>query len=390
MESYLEICGSESTCTGCSACFNSCKVDAISMRADDEGFLYPSIDSQKCVNCGACKGVCPSIKNNLCASDGASEKRAYHYSTTDKTLLKKSSSGGAFQVLARYVLQSGGVVYGAAFDENFRVKHIAVTDIDHLETIMGSKYVQSEMGTTYSDVQNALNIGKMVLFSGTPCQINGLAAYLKKAYSNLYLVDFICHGVPSPEVWKKYLEEKEREFGGKVTSVSFRDKRIGWKEFGTAIAFENGKEFFEPHYTDPYMRAFISDLILRKSCYTCTHKGNNRASDITMGDFWGCEKEYPELFQKDGSSLLITNTKKGHRLITDLVDSTSFDTVETEKALANNPAYFRPVTAHKNRDIFYAHFRKKRSISQYCAKNLLPRFSERVVRKIKHIISGKV
>ena len=389
MESYIEICGNENSCVGCAACYNICKENAISMEYNNEGFLYPVIDKSGCINCRACSKVCPGNRQNEQRSEEKSYKKiAYQYSSKSEKTLENSSSGGAFEAIAREVFSLGGVVFGAAFDEKFGARHIYISDSTQLFQIMRSKYVQSELGNTYAVVRQFLEEGRPVLFSGTPCQVAGLSLFLRKKYNNLYLVDFVCHGVPSSEVWKSFIEEKEREQGSTVTDVSFRDKRNGWKEFGTSIKFANGEEYFEAHYVCAYMRAFLCDLILRRCCYHCLFKGENRYSDITLADFWGCDKEYPEMFNAKGSSLLIVNSLKGQEVISKIETSGFLCEVDMTRALLNNPAYYHSVGYNKKRDKFFKKYKNRKSISQYLQKSLIPDIPERIRRKINRLFAG--
>lgn len=307
----MKLCEKEK-CTGCMACYNACPKDAIKIVIDSEGFSRPEIDEKTCVDCGKCTSVCPKL-NEI----GTYEPLGYYAAwAKDKRLRKESTSGGAFSVISEYVLNNGGAVVGAAFDENNRVVHKIVSTVDGLSALRGSKYVQSEIGTVYSEVKKLLDSKTTVLFSGTPCQIAGLYSFLGYNSSEyLYTVDFVCHGVPSPAVLQKYIEYMENRSGSKVDKMSFRDKRIGWYEFSMKIKFENGKTYAASTYKDPYIRGFLRDFFLRPSCHQCGFASVNKCSDISLGDFWGYVNTSKEDKDDDkGISLVIVNNQRGAEL----------------------------------------------------------------------------
>lgn len=215
-------------CSGCTACFAICPKDAITMQADSEGFKYPVIDKNKCIDCGLCCKVCPL--ENMYGNFGE-DKTSFACSAKDENFAKQSSSGGAFAILANMYIKEQAVIYGAAFDDNWNVCHIRVDKKDELKRLYTSKYVQSNMGNTFRNVKLDLDNGKKVLFVGTPCQVAGLKSYLQKDYLNLLAVDFICHGVPSPLVWQRYIEELEQNLNSKITEISFRNKKDGWENY---------------------------------------------------------------------------------------------------------------------------------------------------------------
>lgn len=314
-------------CCGCGSCSQGCPVKCISMEKDREGFLYPSINVEKCIECGICVRTCPM----LTLQKEKKEEIAYSAYAKDDDIRKNSSSGGIFTILAVSVIKMGGVVFGARFDENWNVVHDFTEEIDGLSGFRGSKYLQSEIGNNYKKAKDFLLQGRKVLFSGTPCQIAGLHAYLRKRYENLITVDFVCHGVPSPGVWQKYLKSLQRTqcaSGGKnseflflkelsLGGISFRNKRFGWKKYGilleksslqddknTDFSLYVKKEWFQPFQENRYMDVFLSNLSLRPSCYACRHKNFSSGSDITLGDFWGIDKIDPAIDDDKGISLL--------------------------------------------------------------------------------------
>lgn len=340
-------------CSGCYSCVNSCTIKSISMYADEDGFLYPTIDKNKCINCKLCEKVCP-IQSQMTYFNDSFDKLTYGAYSINDEILKNSSSGGIFHVLAIKILKSGGVVFGAAFDNNYRkVKHIFITSEDEIYKLRGSKYIQSEIGNNYIYVKNFLDKGVKVLFSGTPCQIAGLYAFLGKQHKNLYTVDLICHGVPSEKVWNKYLDYQEYISGSKVKHIDFRNKNNGWKEYSIFIQFSNGRVYKEMYYKDLYMKTFLSNISLRPSCTSCKFKGEKHVSDITLGDFWGVEKLYPKIFNNKGTSLVILNSENGKELFENISNSIVKLAVDYALATKENSALLYSVKTHPLRNRFF-------------------------------------
>lgn len=302
---------SKDRCCGCYACANGCPNECIKMVSDEEGFWYPKIDKNECIDCGLCEIVCPIINKWQPINDNRPIEALAAINKNEEIRIN-SSSGGIFTLIAEAIINQKGVVFGAAFSDNFRyVNHIAVKNISELERLRGSKYVQSGIGYTYKRVKEHLENGKKVLFTGTPCQIGGLYSFLRKSYDNLYTQDIICHGVPSPMVWDKYVEELEGKFSSKIKRMCFRSKRSGWKSYSSVFAFSNNKEYKKNYHEDPYMKAFLSNLCLRNSCYNCQFKGITRQADITLADFWGIQYILPEMDDDKGASLVLVNSEKG-------------------------------------------------------------------------------
>lgn len=329
-----------SECCGCSACSAVCPKNAISMAADEKGFLYPSVDESKCVECGMCKRVCPV------QTDFSAEKytqNSYALKNADEKERKSSSSGGVFIELARAALNKGGVVYGASFTEDFKVIHIRAATAEELERLKTSKYVQSDMNNIYRLVKADLVSGIPVLFSGTGCQVQGLKKFLVKPYENLFCVDIICHGVPSQKVFDDYLCGMEKKYKSKAVSVNFRGKTKKNSTKDMLIHFENGKIYSSVPLLDSYYSFFAKDFMLRDSCHKCVFSSKKRAGDITIGDFPGIEKLCPEFSDNKGVSLLITNTPKGEQLFTEvksafIVKQTPFEKSAIQQALNHPPA----------------------------------------------------
>lgn len=315
---------SKINCCGCGACMNVCPKKAISMHEDDYGFLYPVINETKCVGCQLCLKSCSYKKNNK----GNNSLRIY-VASTKNTDIFKSASGGVFASLAKSVIIDGGVVFGATllFDKDrFIVKHIAIEKVSELEKIQGSKYIQSDIGSTYTQAKELLEKGKLVLFSGTPCQIDGLNNYLNKKYENLILIDIICHGVPNAKFFNDYIKEEDKKIKGKIINFKFREKKYGWKLCGQAD-YINKKGINKVLRIYPgissYYNLFLNADIYRENCYECRYAKGERVSDITIGDYWGIQNEHAELLKTNskeynlekGISCMLVNTNKGEHYI---------------------------------------------------------------------------
>lgn len=347
----------KSDCCGCMACMNACPVSCISMEVDKEGFWYPRIDEEKCIHCNLCEAVCP-ISNNAISSKEISvdEVKAYACINLAQEIREASSSGGVFSLLAEEVIKDSGKVYGAAFDEEGLVCHIGVENEEELSKLRGSKYLQSRIDECYLKIKEELEKGRKVLFSGTPCQNAGLRTFLRKDYENLYCVDFICHGVPSPSVWKKYLNYLEKYMGlprDRESNPSFRSKKDGWIRFSISIPFSNGIEYRENLNNDLYMQTFLKDISLRPSCYECQFKPSNNISDITIADFWGIQHVLPEMFDNKGTSLVFVNSKKGEKLLKAVSEKMKWKEVDYNKAIEYNPSAYRSVKRPKRREKFF-------------------------------------
>ena len=368
------------TCTGCKACGQKCGANCISFEVNQEGFWYPVVDESRCVHCNVCEQVCPvlhpvhiddteSLPSAAAAWTCASEDRA------------ASSSGGVFGVLAEAVIEKQGVVCGAALDEQLRARHIFVETHDDIQRLRGSKYVQSDVGDCYTGIREYLKVGRTVLFSGTPCQVGGLKSFLGRDYDNLITVDIICHGVPSPLVWEKYLERQKKDRKTEVLQASFRDKTEGWAKFSMKLRFEDGSEYRKTLKDDAYMKAFLENLCLRESCYQCSFKSVRRISDLTIGDFWGVDKIVPGINDDKGISLVILQTEKGQRLFRELENRLYCKPVDCRSAIDLNGAAIHSVYRHPFREYF---FRKlpRADFDKLVCKCLAPSYAVRLERKI--------
>ena len=365
-------------CSGCHACASICPKSCITMERDEEGFLYPTVNVSLCVECGLCERACPIIEKNKTEDSTL----AYAVKNTNDGIRMQSSSGGVFTAVASEVISNGGVVFGAAFDDDFNVKHICVENTEDLSNLRGSKYVQSEIGNAYKKAKENLDAKKRVFFTGTPCQIEGLLKYLKKDYQTLITADIICHGVPSPLVWQMYLKTKSQD---NPTSVSFRDKKYGWGRYAVRINFESGEEYFSLASEDKYIKAFLSDLCLRPSCYNCSFKSKNRASDLTLADFWGIKNVLPEMNDGKGTSLLLVHSKKGEEIFQRISKQVTCQKVDLDTALTYNKSAIKSVDKPKNRDVFMAEIGSE-SFDETVQKYTKTTFVQRVKGKIKRII----
>ncbi|MBO5066659.1 MAG: Coenzyme F420 hydrogenase/dehydrogenase, beta subunit C-terminal domain [Clostridia bacterium] len=374
-------------CTGCGACSHICPKNCINMVADNNGFLYPQINNDKCVNCSLCEKTCPVLNKH--EQKSITSVNCYAAKVNNDGIRHNSSSGGVFSVIAEKVLKNNGIVYGAAFDENFVVKHIGISSIDDLDLLRRSKYVQSDLNNAFSLVESNLKEGKTVLFTGTPCQIEGLIAYLKKPYDNLTTVDFICHGVPAPDVWEEYKKQLKAKHKAEITKVNFRDKSLGWKNFSLRVEFHNGNVYCNTFKNDPYMKAFLINLDLRNSCYTCKFKNIIHKSDITVADFWGIDKIEPSIDDDKGLSLLLLNTDKGKVLITETENNLTLTEIDIEKTFPYNPCIIKPSVEHNFRQYFLNSYTKDDfgNVVDSCLK---PSYITRLKRKALQIKNGDI
>ena len=334
-------------CCGCHACASICAHHAITMQADAEGFLYPTVNKDACTNCGLCEQVCPVIHQ----SSPRQTLKVYAARSYDEDLRRQSSSGGIFTLLAEAVIREGGVVFGAKFDEEWSVIHVWTENIDGLADFRGSKYVQSTIGDTYREAKKFLQQGRKVLFTGTPCQIAGLKRFLRKDYDNLLTVDVVCHGVPSPFVWQKYLDEMCPN--GKIADISFRDKTNGWSKYGFRLRFSAIKEscLLQPSSENVFMNSFLSRLSLRPSCHSCPCKGGRSGSDLSIADFWGIEKYNSKFADNKGTSAILVHTNKGKELL-DKTDALK-EEHPLEQFKREVTTYYRSVEAHPRRSEFF-------------------------------------
>ena len=334
-------------CTGCTACASGCPRDAITMERDREGFLYPVVDGEKCVRCGHCTQVCPLLRER----EPKPLPAVFAAWNRDEGIRRDSTSGGVFSVLADFVLEGGGVVFGAAMDGKQHLRHVACFRKEDLWRLRGAKYVQSDLGETFREVREALK-SRTVLFSGTPCQVDGLYRFLGERPENLITCDLVCHGVPSPGVWEDMARSIEQKKGKGLQAVRFRNKVTGWKDSHLTAVFDDGTVDSAPLFRTEYGRAFGRALFLRPSCHCCVYTNMNRPGDFTLGDFWGLRPdELPEQ-QEKGVNLLMVNTAHGSHLFDQLpLNRQAFP---AERAIAGNPRLASPISRPADRAAFFA------------------------------------
>lgn len=340
-------------CCGCTACASICAHEAITMKPDALGFLYPEVDKEKCVDCGLCEKVC-AFNDHYDTSLNLEKPIAYGARHKDMNEVETSRSGAAFIAISDYILEQGGVVYGAGYADHFRVVHKRATTKEERDEFKGSKYVQSDMTGVFRQVKKDLRDGLTVLFSGTPCQTSGLNSYVgKRLRENLFLVDIVCHGVPSPYMWRDYIAYLEKKQGSPIVWVNFRDKqKYGWAAHHETFKFKTGGGKMSFSYL------FYQHIMFRKSCGKCHFANIKRPSDITLADFWGIEKISPN-FNKDnkGCSLVFLNTDKGKLLFDKIKDRMDVIPVTIEDSL--QPNLCKPSKLPYKRDVFerdYARF----------------------------------
>ena len=371
----------KSNCCGCYSCYNICPKKAIEMVEDEKGFKYPKIDKEKCIDCGLCEKVCPIINNKNV------EKEVKAYACFNKNLETRmnSSSGGIFSLIANYILDLNGIVFGAQFDKEYNVVHSYIENQKDLYKFQCSKYVQSDVGDTYKKAKEFLDNDKYVLFTGTPCQIEGLYKFLRRDYDKLYTQDFICHGVPSPRVWRKYLKEKNNMYNSQPKNISFRSKDNSWQDFELKIQYENNV-YRNTQGKDTYLRAFLNDICLRDSCYQCNFKKKNRLSDFTLADFWGIDNIDKSMNDDKGISLVVVNSNKGKELFEKLKENLEYKEVNFDVAIKYNMNMISSVKMNKNSEKFFNDLDKNdldSLVKKYIKKKSILR---RILGKVKRIV----
>ena len=364
-------------CVGCYACVNICHKHCIHMEQDQEGFYYPEVDESQCNNCHQCEKVCP-IQNFVKAKKYI---RSFACKSLDDEIRRHSSSGGIFSVIATDILAQNGVVYGAAYYHQSQVVHQRIDRVEDLVLLQGSKYIQSQIGTTYQQVKMDLEQKNKVLFTGTPCQIAGLKQFLRKEYSQLFTIDILCHGVPSNKVWSKYLKDLGVE---QVEDIQFRNKDTGWTHYSVQIIHDNAKVFRQLSGKNDYIRGFISDIFLRPSCYDCRFKENNNVSDMTIGDFWGAEEYVPQIFDDQGISVVIIRSKQGEDMFHRIKTHIQLESVSLNQAISKNTIAFFGAGMHPNREMFFQQLHQMKFhklIQKYVKGSIRNRILRRVCNK---------
>ena len=367
-------------CCGCGACVQKCPKRCISMRRNVQGFMHPVLDKSLCVKCGLCTQVCPILSN----ADSLLPLTVLAAINNDQSVRNDSSSGGIFNLLATFVLKKGGVVFGVRFDEEWNAIHDFTDSVVNLKYFRGSKYIQSDMGYCFQKAEYFLKQKRFVLFTGTPCQIAGLNSFLNKEYDNLLTVDLVCHGVPSPKVWKSYIDYSFGTRKQSIKGISFRDKSKGWSNYGLKFKFDNvyHREDFKNNL---YMRGYLSNFFLRSSCYNCLFKRRNSGSDVTIGDLWGIHHFLPELDDDKGVSLVMINSEKGKTAFNELTGSFTSCFVEYQNALKYNTALEKSVRKPEQYNFFWKRFEKVGCVAIVDALNYKLPLAKRVLRKLKRL-----
>ncbi|MFI3264060.1 MAG: Coenzyme F420 hydrogenase/dehydrogenase, beta subunit C-terminal domain [Rikenellaceae bacterium] len=332
-------------CCGCEACAQSCPTNCISMREDNEGFIYPSVEIKSCIDCGLCEKVCPVINQ----SESHEPIKVYAARNIDEQIRKQSTSGGLFTSLAQNTIQNGGVVFGAKFNSQWEVVHIGASNIEELAALRGSKYSQSRIGDTFNEVKAYLKKNREVLFCGTPCQIAALRLHIGSDDTKLTTIDFICHGTPSPKVWRQYLNNIADT--STISAINFRDKKRSWNDYNISIVANNKTIIDQKATQNLFMQGFFNDLFLRPACHHCPAKSGKSGSDITLGDFWGIERVAPKFNDNKGVNLLIVNTPKG----VETIQKIKLNTIEVDypTAIQWNPSANNSTPTPVSREKFF-------------------------------------
>lgn len=346
------------------------------MNEDTEGFYYPVVDEKKCVNCNLCEKVCPIKKEEK------RDQKLWAYATYSKEtkIRLQSSSGGMFSLIAEYVLKNKGIVFGVVFNSEQTVNHVSIERLEDLDKLRGSKYIQSQIKETYKEAKSYLEKGKLVLFTGTACQIAGLKGFLRKEYENLVTIDVLCHGVPSKRVWKKYIENQENLNNGHLKNVFFRNKDNGWKQYEVCADFDNGREYRKMHGQDIFMRLFLSEICLRPSCH---FKSLDRPSDFTLGDSWGIENYMPEIDDDKGTSVVLLHSEKAKEIFEKLKDKMIFKEVEVDKILPPTADSRKSVIAHPKRKQFFELLEQGVGIEKL-VKLIEPSVGQKIKNKVRN------
>lgn len=357
-----------SVCSGCRACEQVCPQKCISMNKDIEGFLYPKIADEKCIRCKKCEVTCNTIGKYKNRKENI---KVYAAKNKDLDCRIKSSSGGVFFSIAEWILEQKGVVFGAAFSDDYLVKHIAIKTIDDIYKLMGSKYLQSDTNNTFLSVKKELLDEKWVLYSGTPCQIEGLNAYLGKEYKKLICIVVICHGVPSSEIWSRYMCLKKGQYAAQnITDINFRNKKNGWNHYEVEIKFKD-ISYENSYRNDYYMQGFLQNLYLRPSCYSCKSKGLINSADFIIGDYWGIERVIPDFSDDYGISAIIINSKKAYSLWDKIKKAFLLRETTYNDVLKYNAALEESAKQNVRRTKFFLELNETQNLEESIKNNLI-------------------
>ena len=374
-------------CVGCRSCEQRCPKNCITMEENKEGFIYPVINYNKCIDCGVCLQGCP-VKKSVLHRNKPDE--VWAWKNKNEVDIMRSASGGAADSATKVILEMGGVVYGAAYDDQLVVTHIPVDNEENRHKLQSSKYVQSDLKDTYNLVQKNLSEGRVVLYTGTPCQISGLYAFLGGDRENLYTLDLICHGVPSPEFFKKYIKYKSKRIGGKIVSFNFRSKdKRGWGTQYWLKTKTKTKTETKVLVLDCYGKHFMDGDCLRECCYQCDYANTDRVADLTVGDFWGIAKSHPDFNSPKGVSSVFVNTKKGKLLFEQMKIYAEFERVTLKEAVVKQGNLIRPSNRPKAREYFYNGINEENFIENITVgfqmkeriKSILPNYIIRIIKQ---------
>ncbi|MGN1000554.1 MAG: Coenzyme F420 hydrogenase/dehydrogenase, beta subunit C-terminal domain [Bacilli bacterium] len=375
-------------CTGCGCCKSVCPFDAISMKYDKEGFVFPYIDKSKCKNCKICEKKCPVI-NNYNFNSNKFKRIVYAAYSKSRDIVNKSSSGGIFFELSKIIIENGGEVYGVKFDAKLGAYHVCVKELEYLHEIMGSKYLQSNAFLIFKDIKKSLIEKKTVLFSGTPCQVASLKNYLGKEYQNLITIDFICTGVPSKNVFWQYIKYIERKYRDKFVNIDFRNKHQSWYNYNVCIELSKRK-IYESRFFNPLIILHYKHLSLRSSCFDCKFRNGDSPSDIQLGDFWNIDLVEPKIYNKLGTSAIIIKSEKGSNLFNRISNNIEYYKISEDKLASCNPSYLALKSDDVLRNDFFSDFSMAKNkiniIKRYSKYSLLERVKIKkrlLVRKIK-------
>jgi len=371
-------------CSGCAACASVCPTSSISMQMDNEGFLQPNIHEDSCVECHKCEKACPILKPLNISSDFAT--RVYAAINMNDDVRRRSSSGGIFYALSKWIIEHDGIVFGARFNDKWEVIHDCTETMNDLEPFLRSKYVQSRIGETFRQAKQFLEQGRWVLFSGTPCQVDGLKSFLKKDYDRLMAIDIICHGVPSVSVWRSYLSENFNM--DDISDINFRDKVDGWPggQHITILAAIANKSYSVSQMENVYYRGYVKNIYLRRSCYNCAFKSVGRCADFTLADFWGVQDIAPEMHDNKGTSAVFIHTQKGYDLLQRLKPTLKVSLQNIDEVLKHNACMVQSVKMPVRRSDFFRAFRLSRSF-KYAAKYIdKDRLDRRMLNKFAEVL----
>lgn len=375
-------------CCGCTACSSICGRKAIEMKSDEEGFLYPKLNFSRCIDCHICEQVCPIISRDKQISDSTPKKVLAVRNKNNNTLLT-SSSGGAFAVISEYLLSKNSNIYGAEYANDYTVIHKRETSLEGIKKFRGSKYVQSNICGIYNEIRTLLISGQSVLFSGTPCQVEGLKLFLRKPYENLFTVDILCHGVASPKIFSDYIKFVKKHSIGHLKSIFMKDKTFGWGYQETRLYYQDGSTEFNSPLSRLWNKMYYDHICNRPSCHNCRFTNLKRSGDISLGDFWGIENSHKNFHSNLGVSLLMINTIKGNRLWECIKDSFEYIESNTTECMQPVLKYSRPEPS--DRDMFWIEYKIKgfNKTIQLRYKITSYRLFKNYLKQIKNIIIHK-